>query len=246
MFFELRSLLYALLLSAGLEATVFESNFIIVITVILLFFSIWEGKVLGKKWRSVLTPAVFSISSVALLYLIDASATKQIFISLSFIMYYLLCLGIWRLKNCSGDQTASGLVMAAAATAILFFYSATYGIYLNFFVPLWVLMLLYLAATFLVSYQYFRILKDGNRKLVCTYSLVLGLIMAEIAWVINFWPFGYLTAGIISLIFYYILWDLNRSYFLNVLSKKRFVANVIFFGFLMGIVLLSSKWLPVV
>jgi hypothetical protein len=161
-------------------------------------------------------------------------------------MFYLYLLGAWRLKSYSGDQTAKGLIAASATATIFFFYTTVYGIYLNFLVPLWVLMILFLLATVFVSYQYFFIIKEKSRKLIWTYSLILGMIMAEIAWVINFWPFGYLTAGVISLIFYYILWDLAQSYFLNLLSRKRVVANMIFFTFLIGLILASSRWLPTV
>jgi hypothetical protein len=248
MFFELKSFFYSLVFLLGLEAVAFKKNLIIFVVVFLWLISVWGAKRIGKKWRLSFVTAIFSISSATLLYLIAPVLTKQIFIVLASAMYYLSLLGIWRLNSYSGDQTARGITMAASTTAIFFFYSATYGIYLNFLVPLWALMVLFLAATFIVSYQYFRIIKDRgrDRKLVYSYSIILGMIMAEIAWVINFWPFGYLTAGIISLIFYYILWDLTQSYFLNLLSKKRVVANVIFFSFMVALVLLSSKWLPVV
>jgi len=64
--------------------------------------------------------------------------------------------------------------------------------------------------------------------------------MVELIWTMNFWPFGYLTTGVIALILYYILWDLTQSFFLKLLSKKRVVANMIFFSALIVIILLSS------
>jgi hypothetical protein len=248
MFFELKSFFYTLLFLIGLEIIALRKNFIIFVVFALWIISLWGAKRIGKKWRLSFVTAIFSISSATLLYLIAPVITKQIFIVLAGAMFYLSLLGIWRLNSYSGDQTARGIIMAASTASIFFFYAATYGIYLNFLVPLWLLMLLFLAATFIVSYQYFRIIRDRekDRKLVIGYSVILGMIMAEIAWVINFWPFGYLTAGIISLIFYYILWDLAQSYFLNLLSKRRVVANMIFFSFVVAMVLLSSKWLPVV
>jgi hypothetical protein len=248
MFFELKSFLYSLIFIVGLEVVAFRKDFIVFILIFLWIVSLWGAKKVGKKWRLAFGTAIFSVSAATLLYLIAPMITKQIFILLAGIMYYLSLLGIWRLNKYSGDQTARGILMATSTTSIFFFYSATYGIYLNFLVPLWLLMMLFLAATFIISYQYFRIIKnkEKDRKLVYSYSIILGMIMAEIAWVINFWPFGYLTAGIISLIFYYILWDLTQSYFLNLLSKRRVVANMIFFSFIVALVLLSSKWLPVV
>ena len=107
-------------------------------------------------------------------------------------------------------------------------------------------MAVYLFITLLVSYQYFSIIKDGDRRTVWIYSLLLALAMVEIVWTINFWPFGYLTAGTIALILYYVLWDLIQSYFLNLLSRRRVVANMIFFSVIITLVLLSSKWIPVI
>jgi hypothetical protein len=99
--------------------------------------------------------------------------------------------------------------------------------------------------TILLSFQYFWLIND-NKKNVLNYSLILGLIMAEIVWVLNFWPFGYLTTGVITLIFYYVFWDLATCHFLDELSQKRVIANMIFFGLLITLVLSSARWLPVV
>jgi hypothetical protein len=106
-------------------------------------------------------------------------------------------------------------------------------------------MIAFLFATTLVSFQYFWLLKKDVR-MVWSYSLVLGLIMTEIAWVVNFWPFGYLTTGVITLIFYYVFWDLVHNSFVGSLTKKRVAVNLIFFGLLTTLVLMSAHWLPVV
>lgn len=131
------------------------------------------------------------------------------------------------------------------ATAFLF-YSSVYGIYLNFAVPIWGLMLAYCAGTVLLSYQYFLVIDSQQERRVKIYSLILGLSLSEIAWVVNFWPFGYLTTGVIVLMFYYILWDLVQSHFLQALSKKRVFVHLMFFGLLIGMVLASTRWVPVV
>jgi len=94
-------------------------------------------------------------------------------------MFYLLILGICRLEVYAGDQTARGMLMAATSTTIFFAFASSYGLYLNFLVPLYALMLVCLVVTFLVSYQYFFHHRKGARK-IFLFSLVLSLIMAEI------------------------------------------------------------------
>jgi len=151
-----------------------------------------------------------------------------------------------RLGEYQGDQTAKGMNMAATIATIFFTYASFYGLYLNFLVPLYVLMVAYLVVTLLVSYQHFSIIKSDAEKTAWIYSFLLALVMSELIWTMNFWPFGYLTTGIVALILYYVLWDMIQSYFLNLLSKKRVMANAILFSILIFLVLLSSKWIPVI
>jgi len=229
-----------------LEMILFKPGSVIPILVFLSLVSAYGGRKVGGKWFFAVLPVFFTLSSTALLYLITLGFEQQIFIALASAMYYLSMLGAYRLGIYAGDKTAKGMNMAAMATTIFFSYAGAYGLYLNFLVPLHYLMLAYLIVTLLVSYQYFLIIKSDGRKIVWTYSFLLALIMSEVVWTMNFWPFGYLTSGVIALILYYVLWDLAQSYFLGLLSKKRVVANMVFFSTMIILVLLSAKWLPVV
>jgi hypothetical protein len=245
MFFAVPVLIYSLLFLLGLEASVFNSGWFDAVSVILVIFS-WLGtKKISTKLAYLNLPVFFAVASLALLYLIDSFLEKQIFIVLGTALYYLGLLSIYRFKDYAKDQTARGMMAASALTAIFFFYSSAYGIYINFQVSLWALMAMFFLATLALSYTYFSTLKEDN-KLVWSYGVVIGLAMTEVAWSINFWPFGYLTTGVITLMLYYVFWDLVQSYFLNLLSKKRLTANLVLFSILIGIVLASSKWLPAV
>jgi len=245
MFFHLKVLLYALLFALGLELFVFAQGYGMILAIVILAVAVLGSRKVGKCWLFAITPFFFIFSSTLLLYLIDSLIEKHIFIFLSTALYYLVLLGICRLSAYEKDQTARGMVAASGTTALFFFYTSIYGVYLNFPIQLWILMALFFFATVLISYQYFSLIKK-HRRAVFLYSMIIGLSMAEVAWVISFWPFGYLTTGVIALIFYYILWDLTQSHFLNLLSKRRVVANMIFFTFLAALILTSSRWLPIV
>jgi len=252
MFLKLRPLLFSLifLLSlvfvSSLEATPAKGTYVTVATIFLFAISLYEGRSIGGKWIFAILPVFFILSSIALLNLISGKYEQLIFIVLASSMFYLSLFSAYRLGKYSGDQTAKGMNMAATATTIFFSYASAYGLYLNFLVPLYYLMLVYLVATLLVSFQYFAIIKKDERKKIWMYSFLLALIMAEMIWTMNYWPFGYLTTGVIALILYYVLWDLTQSYFLNLLSRKRVVANMVFFSCLVVLVLLSSKWMPII
>lgn len=226
-------------------------KYVLIILFFLFIIALYQGKAIGRKWKFSVLPVFFTLSSAALLYLVTIRFEQQIFILLASSMYYLSLMGAYRLTRYGGDLTARGMIMAATASTIFFTYAGAYGLYLNFLVPLYILMLAYLLVTLLVSYQYFSIIhpptdEKKSNKIVWVYSFILALAMAEIAWTVNFWPFGYLTTGIVALILYYVLWDLIQSHFLNLLSKQRVVANLIFLSVLIFIVLATSKWIPVI
>jgi len=246
MFLKFRPLLQSFIFIFGLEFILFRPDSFMLVMIFLLMVSAYGSRKIGGRWFFSVLPIFFTFSSLALLYLITLEFEQQIFIALASVMYYLSLLGAYRLGIYAGDKTARGMNMAAMAATIFFTCAGAYGLYLNFFVPLYYLMLVYLIVTLLVSYQYFLIIQGDNKKRAWTYSFLLALVMTELIWTMNFWPFGYLTTGVIALILYYVLWDLVQSYFLNILSKKRVVANMIFFSVLTVMVLLSAKWLPVV
>lgn len=234
----------SLIFFAGLEVIAMKPKSAALILVGLLLLSLYEGRKIGGKWKFSILPVFFALFSAVLLYLITLDYEQQIFIILSSLMYYLSLFSAYRLGKYGGDQTARGMNMAATVATIFFAYAGAYGFYLNFLVPLHYLMFVYLAVTLLVSGQYFSIIKPEDGKTAWVYSFLLALIMAEIIWTMNFWPFGYLTTGVCALILYYILWDLTQSHFLNLLSKKRVIVNLVFFSIMISMVLLSSKWIP--
>lgn len=245
MFFHFRALAHSILFFLILEMIAYDDRWIFWLSFLLVGATLWGVIKILKKFIFSAIPVVFAISATAMLYLIDSFAQKNVFILLGSLIYYMALLGIFRLKFAPKDQTARGMIAASAATALFFFYSAAYGIYLNFSIPLWGLMGAFLAVTTLVSYEYFSIIRS-DKKTVRTYSLILGMLMAEVAWMINFWPFGYLTTGAVTLIFYYLFWDLTQSHFLNTLSQKRLIANLLFFGAIVGLILATSRWMPAV
>lgn len=249
MFLRLRPFFYSLLFFCCLEVIVYvrdEPSQVIMISSALILFSLREGKLIGRQWKFSILPVFFTLSSVTLLYLIGIKYEQQAFIILASLMHYLAIFGAYRLGRYEDDKTARGMNMAAASTTIFFAYASAYGIYLNFLVPPFILMAVYFLITFLVSYQYFSIIKGGQKKIVWLYSFLLGLVMMELIWTMTFWPFGYLTTGVIALILYYMLWDIIQCHFLSILSQKRAIISAVFFSFLVILILLTSKWTPVI
>jgi len=227
-----------------LEFGIFWSPFFRSILFVAFILALIAGRKLGGRWLSIFLPVIFALSSTGILFLISSFWQKQTLVFLAGFFFYLILLGTLRVKEYLLDQTGRAMIAAGTAAAIFFAFVSSYAFYLNFLVPLWVLMLVYFFITLIGSFQYL-VLIEKNRLRTWTYSLLLSLAMTEIIWTQSFWPFGYLTTSVISLILYYVLWDLVQSYFLNLLSRKRVTANMIILSLATIMVLISAKWLPV-
>lgn len=210
----------------------------------LIIISLIASRRITRRFSDVFLPGLLSITAPTLLSLIDYPAQRQAFVILSALMYYFALLGMYRLRHAPEDQTAQAFLNTAAMAALFFFYAGVYGFYLNFSFPLWGLMLLYFFGTALTSYKTFiGIEREGaQKKRLMLYSTLLGLLMGEMAWVMSFWPFGYLTAGALALIFFFMAWDISFDAFHRILSLKKAVIRILFFLVLVGILLFSTPW----
>ncbi|MFZ2299597.1 MAG: hypothetical protein WAW00_00490 [Candidatus Moraniibacteriota bacterium] len=210
----------------------------------LIIISLIASRRITRRFSDAFLPGLLSITAPTLLSLIDYPAQRQAFVIVSALMYYFALLGMYRLRHAPYDRTAQAFLNTAAMAAIFFFYAGVYGFYLNFSFPLWGLMLLYFFGTALTSYETFIGIEreGGEKKRLVLYSMLLGLLMGEMAWVMSFWPFGYLTTGALALIFFFMAWDISFDAFHRTLSLKKAVIRIIFFLVLIGILLFSTPW----
>jgi len=101
------------------------------------------------------------------------------------------------------------------------------------------------AITFLVSLVSFSI-NQVDREKSLVYSVFLAILIAQIIWIQNFWPFGYLTSSVITLIIYCVGWEMILSYFLKRLTARTVLFEAIFLAGSVALILLSTKWYPVI
>lgn len=245
MIFHLSVFFAALLFSGGLAIIGAQAQFVIWAVLVLLALSIRHSFAFGRNLPMPANiPIVFSLSSSLLLSFIDLPIERAVFVVVAGLAYYILLLGLYRLSRNPGDLSARAMIAMTVMITLFFYYGMTYGFYLNFDIPLWMFMIAYGFGTYLVAYQALLLI-GGDKKSVSVYSLIIALALTEIAWVLNFWPFSYLTSGVVTLMFFYALFDLSQSHFLGMLSKQRSVVHLSMFFVLMVMVLMSSRWLPV-
>lgn len=244
MFLYFPSIFQSIIFILFLELILFYGGFFWISFVLFLIVSLISFRISAKAWSGLFIAGVFYVSIWTILQLIDYDAEKHIFIAISALVNYFLLFGVYRISKKPDSETAKGVVAMSAMAVIFLFFSASYGVYLNFNIPSWMLMTFYFFNIALISYQYFLLIGEENKKKVLVYSLILGFGVLEMGWVVNFWPFGYLTTGVILLMFYYIIWDLSQNYFKNILSVKKVLVNLIFFMIASSVILYSSIWLP--
>lgn len=258
MFFAFREFFYAIifflieelliLLEYKLNWQVYENNtaaVTLILAIALSLYSFYAIRKISRIYSPVFIGIIYSFSSIMLYYLIDSFAEKQIFFVLNSIIFYFYAIGYYRLGKYEKDETARGIIASMLMATTFLFITSFYGLYLNFAISQWIFMLTVFFCISLLNYNYFSLLIQ-DKKTNWLYSLSIGAAMSQIAWVINFWPFGYLTTGVIVLMLYYVFWDMTQSNFLNLLSKKRIMANIALFIVLITLVLISSRWLPAI
>jgi len=245
---HLRSLFFTLIFLGVIESLIsfglLEERGGFFLIVFLVFFAIYAGWSVGKSAIYSFLSFSLAASALGLLYFIDNTREQQIFGLLVSVLFYMALLGIKRIRKNSFDMTARSLFSASLIAIIFLFYAVVYGLYINFNIPLWLFIgvhFIFVATVTLVSLRAY----SSNYKRIFLYSVVIAFAMIQLVWLANFWPFGYLTMAAISLMFYYILWDLVQMVFLEILSKKRIVITIVYCVVLTLAVLVTTQWLLV-
>jgi hypothetical protein len=197
------------------------------------------------RWKYVVLPAILVPGSVFLLFLIDFPSEIRVFSVLVSIVFYFSVLAGWRLVQYEKDETAKAMYNLAMIATLFLWYAATFGWYLNVAFPIWALMVITAVVTFLAAYSDFTANQlEADKRLV--YSVFLATLVAQTVWIQNFWPFGYLTMGVITLIIYCVGWETILNFFLKKLTVRTILFEIIFLVVSIGLVLLSTNWYPVI
>lgn len=245
---HLRSIVFSLLFFAGIELIISfsllgEKNGVFFVAIVLAIAS-FAGFNVSKKFIYSFLPFSVALCSLGLLYFIDNIREQQIFGLLVSLLFYSSLLGIKRICKNPFDMTARSLFSAALIATMFLFYAVVYGFYINFNIPLWLFILVHFVFVMLITFVSLRAYSSNLRRILF-YSVTIAFAMIQLVWMANFWPFGYLTMAAISLMFYYVLWDLVQMVFLETLSKKRIIITIIYCVVLTLAVLLTTQWLLV-
>ncbi len=245
---HLRSLIYTTIFFTTIEVII-SLSFLgtqkgLVLALLLVVFGVFAGWNVGKNAFFAFLPLSLTVSSLGLLYFIDNLREQQIFGFLIALLFYMTLLSIKRIAKNPLDMTARSLFSASVIATVFLFYAVVYGLYINFSVPLWLFITGHFLFIAIITFVCLRAYSHDYRR-IFLYSIVIAFAMIQLVWMANFWPFGYLTMAAITLMFYYVLWDLAQMVFLEILSKKRIIITIIYCIVLTLAVLLTTQWLLV-
>lgn len=219
-----------------------EWSWYILATLPLMTLSFFAVKRLTGRLLGVFLPLVLATSTPLLFSLIDREIEKRIFIVASAGVYYLALLATYRLQSAPEDRTARAMQNTTAFSALFLLLAAADGFYLNFAVPLWLLLLVFFLAVFAVSFQTLLGAARERRRIVFVTSVILGSLFAELAWIAHFWPFGYLTTASLLLVLYYWIWRVAYDTLRDRFLARSFVIESAVLLALLMLLLISSPW----
>ncbi len=209
----------------------------------LITLSVIAAKRLTDRWYTAYLPSTLAFSVPFLLSLIDRGVETRVFIIAAAGLYYLALLGVYRLHQAPQDKTARAMLNLAALASLFFVFAATYGLYLNYEIPLALLLGVFFTGSFVVAFQTFFAAtepKDARTSLLSAF--VVGLLMTELMWVVHFWPFGYVTVGMAMLIHFFFFWKLGVDFLQDDIPLKRLLIQGGILLLLLGTLIFSAHW----
>lgn len=211
----------------------------------LIALSVIAAHKLTDFWYTAYLPSTLALSVPLLLSLIDRGFETRVFIIVASVLYYGSLLGIYRVRLNGSDKTARALLNVAALASLFFVFTATYGLYINYEVPLAVLLGVYFFSSFIVTFQtLYGVVETKKRELkpILLFAFSVGMLITELIWVVHFWPFGYLTIGVSMLTHFFFLWHIAFDCMRGQLAMKQIIQESMALLILLALLVLTSPW----
>ncbi len=221
----------------------------LVLANLLIFFAITQFSKASnadkERWNYLILP-VCLVTSLAVYstLLTNKIIVQTLFVLNIVLLYYYLRSVYYYLIYPAGYTPGTIENFSSFANLLVIFWSASviYGFQSFLNLPIWLLIIVMLAAASLVIYQVLWSNKIDIKKSLI-YILVGCLILVELSWAASFLPFNYNITGLIIAICYYMLIGLIRFYLLNKLDKKvvRFYLGLGLSSIIL--IILTAQWL---
>jgi len=259
----MRLLILPILYFLSIELILVRPSLFFWIALVLVIASILGVLQISKKKRlfSAICPLMFLISSFFLLPLIGGKIIIHIYIILAAFIFWLSFLQLHLFFSSQERLLKISLDLGKSINLITCFlwFSGIYGLYINFYPSIWLVSLAMLLALPLFSFHFLKLSlftpfsaspQRASQRYFSVHkrfilpSLAITLIIFQIFWTLQFWPFAYLTIGAVMVIIYYVILDIWQSKFRGILSKRLILNRLALGGVLVVLVLATGKWMP--
>lgn len=184
----------------------------------------------------------FGIFSWGLLFFMDDVMEQHLFVLLSSILFGCMLWGYQRWRKGILLGATKSVLSAVTLASVFLFFSVLVGLLINYNVPIGVFAGVLGFGVYMLTRQYLEGLVEESQTRVAAYSISVGIFFLELGTIIRFWPFGYLTTGVILLILYYVLWDVLGSYVEGTLTRPKVWGDIVVLVGLSFLVLLTTPW----
>lgn len=219
---------------------------ILFLNIILSIYRITERKFISKVFgHFLLSPLLFIISCSTTLLFLENNNIKQIFIVGSSLIYLLILLNIYAFLHQTEKYqpyTLENLSSYVNLISVFLFYASFFSFGLFISAPVWLLAILAFIITILISYQTLWANKIDFKR-ARLFILIIGIILTELYWCVDFLPTSYFVNAVILIIFYYIVINISRDYLLNVLNKKSVRRYLIVSFLVLILTLATAPWI---
>lgn len=227
-----------------------KAIYITLLLLLALYFFICRQFTLAPRrkadvWRYLALPAYFSASLTLFSALLSNRAVLQSLILLDTVFIYLYFRILYNYffnKQAFKGYAFDNIAVLGNFLSVYFISSGIYGLQAFLNLPVWVLILIFIFFIYFIINQFFWTLKlDKATSLF--YSLVMVLLMVELAWTVSFLTLSYYVLGLILAECYYILAGLSKYYLLGKL-EARVIKLYLGFGLsTIILVLLTARWM---
>jgi len=252
MFDRLIPFLSSFVLLAGWELLLsFPRYFVFTVTAtIVVFFALLlklnKWRIKDKDFWLLATPglSLVSLTTAFLLFLSNYWGRQAVIVLISVASYYFVSYFYYFLCRIT-SYTPLSLEQTSSYFNIISYLGlgiSAYGFINLLNLKLWHLALIVIAATAVLTYQFFWINKIEERQNLFA-SILISVLMAEYFWAISFFPVSHFISGLSLAIIYYAVINLSLANFLDKLEKKvaRWYLTV---GVVcLFVILLSARWL---
>lgn len=248
----LKSLFMFACLFLGLEYVAYDKSRVYLIAILLSIISflisisfVRKGKIEKDRIAFAIFPILFLASLVGFFVFVPGELFRHIFAGLSSLIYSLLIFYIGNLAAKRIKLDSKNKYYSLGEISILVFaffsYACIFGFYLFLNLPTWALIVQTLLVSVFVAYFHFSYNKIKLNQNIVFYS-IFGLITAEVAWALSFWPTGFISRAMVLFMLFYVFAGLIKHYFNESLDKKVVREHVILAAVCLLLILGTTKW----